>query len=93
MIAWPTAAMLGLMVLASGIISVTPGNIGVEQGAAELTARLLLVPAHVGFLGSAIFRAVSVITVLALAPLFSTLLFKPKAHGRGSTRTHADEPV
>jgi hypothetical protein len=72
-ISWPTAAMLGLIVLASGIANVTPGNIGVEQFAAEATARLLRVTANVGLLGSAIFRAVSVLVVLAISPLFATL--------------------
>jgi hypothetical protein len=77
-VSWPTAAMLGLIVLASGIASVTPGNIGVEQFAAEATGRLLRVTANVGLLGSAIFRAVSVLVVLAVAPVFGMLLAQRK---------------
>jgi hypothetical protein len=77
-ISWPTAAMLGLIVLASGIANLTPGNIGVEQFAAEATARLLRVTANVGLLGSAIFRAVSVLVVLAISPLFTMLLARQR---------------
>ena len=77
-VSWPTALMLGLMVLASGIANVTPGNVGVEQGAAEITARLLRVTPNVGFLASAIFRAVSVVTVLVVGPVFVVLLMKRK---------------
>ena len=76
---WPVALMLGLMILASGIVNVTPGNIGVEQGVAELSARLLHIAPHVGFLGSALFRAVSVVTILAIGPVFSVLLARRKA--------------
>jgi hypothetical protein len=73
-VSWATALMLGVMVLASGVINVTPGNVGVEQGAAELTARLLHVAPNVGFLASAIFRAVSAVVVLAIGPFFSAML-------------------
>ena len=71
---WPMALMLGLMILASGIINVTPGNVGVEQGAAEWAARLLHVAPNIGFLASAIFRAVSVATILLIGPIFSACL-------------------
>lgn len=73
-VTWPIALMLGLMILASGIVNVTPGNIGVEQGVAELSARLLHIAPNIGFLGSALFRAVAVVTILAIGPAFSVLL-------------------
>src|SRR5258706_7251609 len=69
-----SALMLGVMVLASGVVNVTPGNVGVEQAAAEITSRLLHVAPNVGFLASAIFRAVSAVIVLAIGPFFSALL-------------------
>src|SRR5258706_12128882 len=42
-----SALMLGVMVLASGVVNVTPGNVGVEQAAAEITSRLLHVAPNV----------------------------------------------
>jgi hypothetical protein len=81
-ISWPTAAMLGLIVLASGIANVTPGNIGVEQFAAEATGRLLHVAANVGLLGSALFRAVSVLVILLVAPAFTIILARRSAASR-----------
>lgn len=71
---WPMSLMLGLMILASGIVNVTPGNLGVEQGAAEWAARLLHVTPNVGFLASAIFRAVSIVIILLIGPVFSAVL-------------------
>ena len=87
-VSWLTALMLGLMTLASGIINVTPGNVGVEQGAAELAARLLHVPPDVGFLASALFRAVAVVTIFTLAPFFSAALARvePRRHGDSEER-------
>ena len=78
-VTWPIALMLGLMILGSGIVNVTPGNIGVEQGVAELSARMLHITPNVGFLGSAIFRAVSVVTILAIGPVFSMVLARRRA--------------
>lgn len=73
-VSWGTSLMLGLMILASGIANVTPGNLGVEQGAAAWTGWLLHVPPNVGFLASAIFRAISVVTILAIGPVFGVML-------------------
>ena len=56
----------------------TPGNIGVEQFAAEATARLLHIPLNVGLLASALYRAVAIVTIFALGPVFSALLAREK---------------
>jgi uncharacterized membrane protein YbhN (UPF0104 family) len=77
-VTWPMAMMLGLMILASGIANVTPGNIGIEQFVAELAGRLLHVPIGVGLLASAIYRAVAIITIFALGPVLSALLAQRK---------------
>ena len=78
-VTWPVALMLGLMILASGIVNVTPGNIGVEQGVAEVSARLFHIAPNIGFLGSALFRAVAVMTILVIGPVFSGWLARRKA--------------
>jgi uncharacterized membrane protein YbhN (UPF0104 family) len=77
-VTWLMALMLGLMVMASGVINVTPGNVGVEQGAAELTARLLHVPPMLGFLASALFRLMAVLVVFVIGPIFSAYLARRK---------------
>ena len=79
-VTWLMALMLGLMVMASGVINVTPGNVGVEQGAAEMTARLLHVPPMLGFLASALFRLMAVLVVFVIGPIFwASLARRPAA--------------
>jgi uncharacterized membrane protein YbhN (UPF0104 family) len=73
-VTWPAALMMGLMILASGIVNLTPGNLGVEQAAAGWTASLLHIAAPIGFLASAIFRVVSLLTIVALGPFFAAAL-------------------
>jgi len=78
-VSWPSSIMLGLIILASGIANITPGNVGVEQFAAELTGRLLHLPPNVGLVASAIFRIVSMLTVLAIGPIFTALLARRRS--------------
>ena len=78
-VSWPSSIMLGLIILASGIANITPGNVGVEQFAAELTGRLLHLPPYVGLMASAIFRVVSMLTVLAIGPIFTVLLARRRS--------------
>jgi uncharacterized membrane protein YbhN (UPF0104 family) len=73
-VSWPMSLMLGLMIMASGIANVTPGNVGIEQAAAELTGRLLHISPGIGFLASTLFRAAAVVVVLVLGPFFSVYL-------------------
>jgi uncharacterized membrane protein YbhN (UPF0104 family) len=78
-VSWPASVMIGLILLASGIANVTPGNVGVEQFAAELTGRLLHLHSNVGLLASLTFRIVSMATVFAIGPLFTALLARRRA--------------
>jgi uncharacterized membrane protein YbhN (UPF0104 family) len=78
-VSWPSSIMLGLIILASGIANITPGNVGVEQFAAELTGRLLHLPPNVGLVASAVFRVVSMLTVLAIGPIFTVLLARRRS--------------
>jgi uncharacterized membrane protein YbhN (UPF0104 family) len=77
-VTWPQGAMLGLIMLASGVANVTPGNVGVEQFAAEVTGRLLGLPANMGLAASAIFRAVSLGVTLVAGPILSAMLAREK---------------
>lgn len=77
-VTWPQGAMLGLIMLASGVANVTPGNVGVEQFAAEVTGRLLGLPASVGLAASTIFRAMSLAATFSLSPIFSAVLARQR---------------
>jgi hypothetical protein len=73
-VSWPGSLMLALMITAAGIANVTPGNLGVEQGAAELTGRLLRMAPNTGLLASVLFRAMAVLVVFLLSPALGAWL-------------------
>lgn len=94
-VTWLTALMMGLMSAASGVINVTPGNVGVEQGAVEVTARMLhlkLRPSY-GFAASCLFRAMAVVVVFVLAPAYSAVLSRRKSVEGGGTSAGGGEAV
>ena len=70
-VSWFVGLMMGLMVLASGIANVTPGNLGVEQAAAMFTAHLLRERPEVAFLASSLFRVMAIVVVFALGPVLA----------------------
>jgi len=76
---WFMALMMGLLVMASGVANVTPGNLGVEQAAAMFTAHLLKIPQEVGFLASSLFRVMAVVVVFAIGPLLAHWLARQPA--------------
>jgi hypothetical protein len=84
-VTWFVGLMMGLMVLASGIANVTPGNLGVEQAAAMFTAHLLQVRPEVGFLASSLFRVMAIIVTFVLGPVAAHWLAKqrPRKNERG----------
>jgi uncharacterized membrane protein YbhN (UPF0104 family) len=70
-VTWFVGLMMGLMVLASGIANVTPGNLGVEQAAAMFTGQLLGVRPEIGFLASSLYRVMSVVVVFGVGPVLA----------------------
>ena len=75
---WFMGLMIGLLVMASGVANVTPGNLGVEQAAAMFTAHLLKIRPEVGFLASSLFRVMAIVVVFAIGPLLAAWLAKQK---------------
>jgi len=75
---WFMGLMMGLLVMASGVANVTPGNLGVEQAAAAFTAHLLDIKPGVGFIASSLFRVMAIVVVFVIGPLLAAWLAKQK---------------
>lgn len=75
---WFMGLMMGLLVMASGVANVTPGNLGIEQGAAAFTAELLAMRSGVGFWASSLFRVMAIVVVFAIGPLLAAWLARQK---------------
>jgi hypothetical protein len=78
---WFMGLMMGLLVMASGVANVTPGNLGIEQGAAMFTAQLLAIKPEVGFIASSLFRVMAIVVVFAIGPLLAAWLARQKPRG------------
>ena len=66
--------LLTLVITASGIVNVTPGNLGVSESAAWITAHLIRANAHEAVVAYALFRVMAVLIVLVLTPFFASRL-------------------
>lgn len=88
-VTWVVGLVLGLLVLASGVAKMTPGNIGVEQGAAAWGAHLMGIEPAVGLLAGAIFRATAAAVVFGLGPIMTRQLQDRMA----PHRTAAEDPA
>ena len=73
-----TCLLLTAMVLCSGIFNVTPGNIGVAESAAWLTASLLGYDAALAVIAYTVQRAASAATLFTLGPIFTIMLSRRK---------------
>jgi uncharacterized membrane protein YbhN (UPF0104 family) len=62
--------LLALVAAASAAVNVTPGNLGVAEAAAWLTARLLKGDADVAVVAYTVFRLIAVIAIMTLGPYF-----------------------
>jgi hypothetical protein len=90
-VTWFAALMMGLMILASGIANVTPGNLGVEQAAAMVTAHLLAIRPEVGFLASTLFRVMAIAATFVVGPVLAHWLSKRPP--RRATVVNGDDTV
>jgi len=73
--------LLSLVVFASGIINVTPGNLGIAETAAWVTAYLLQADADEAVVAFTLFRLMAVITIFSLTPVFMARLSLGKIWG------------
>jgi hypothetical protein len=74
--------VLGLLMLASGVAKVTPGNVGIEQGAAMWGAHLMGVEATLGLLASALFRVCAAAVVFSVGPVMTNWIEGRLGRGR-----------
>jgi len=84
-VSWPMGLMMGLLVMASGVANVTPGNLGVEQAAAMFTAHLLQIEPKIGFLASSLFRVMAIGVVFAIGPIMAHWLARREPHEKMAT--------
>ena len=69
-VTWPASLLLSLVVFASGIINITPGNLGIAESAAWVTAYLIHIDADEAVVAYTLFRLVAIISVFSLTPYF-----------------------
>ena len=67
---WIASLLLALVTMASGIINVTPGNLGVAESAAWITAYLIHADADEAVVAYTLVRMVAIATVFGLAPYY-----------------------
>jgi uncharacterized membrane protein YbhN (UPF0104 family) len=70
------ALLINLLQSFSLLISITPGNLGVQEGVVSLSTGLLGHGLGAGLLAALLIRAVTVLFILSHGPLFSYLLSK-----------------
>jgi hypothetical protein len=83
-VTWVVGLILALLMLASGVAKMTPGNIGIEQAAAAGGAHLLGIEPTLGLLASAIFRATAAAVVFTLGPVMTHRLQAGRVRVRGA---------
>lgn len=69
-VGWTGSLLLALVAAASGAINVTPGNLGVAEAAAWLTARLLEGDADVAVVAYTVFRLIAMLAIMTLGPFY-----------------------
>jgi uncharacterized protein (TIRG00374 family) len=77
-VTWVAGLLVALTIMASGVISITPGNLGVEQFVAMGTAHLLGVDDKLALAASALYRAMAVVVVFAIGPMLTAWLARQR---------------
>ena len=85
-ISFRIALLIYLLTACTVLINITPGNLGVQEAMTTLAAAILGAGADMGLLASLIVRAVTILTVFALGPVFSYLLSKELITAQGRDR-------
>jgi uncharacterized membrane protein YbhN (UPF0104 family) len=84
------AVLIGLLTVFSRIISITPGNFGIQEATTSLISGLLGAGADSGLLAALLIRASSIIVVFALGPLFSYFLTRELVGAKRSEDRNLD---
>ena len=80
------AILVSLLQAFSLLMSITPGNLGVQEGIVSLSSGLLGYGLGTGLLAALLVRAVTVLFILSQGPLFSYLLSKELVKSRNLDR-------
>ncbi len=84
------AVLVNLLQAFSLLISITPGNLGVQEGVVSLSTGLLGYGLGAGLLAALLIRAVTVLFILSHGPLFSYLLSKELVAFRNGDPTEGE---
>jgi uncharacterized membrane protein YbhN (UPF0104 family) len=84
------AMLVNILQAFSLLISITPGNLGVQEGVVSLSTGLLGYGLGTGLLAALLIRAVTVLFILSHGPLFSYLLSKELVAFRNGDRIEGE---
>ena len=73
-ISFTVALLIAVLALLSGLVNLTPGNLGIQEAVVSFSSGLLGTGIGQGLLVTLLIRAVSMVVIFGLAPLFSFLL-------------------
>ena len=80
------ALLISLLTVFSRLISITPGNLGIQEAATSLISGLMGVGVSSGLLAALLIRSAAIVVVFALGPLFSYFLTRELADYRQRER-------
>jgi len=79
----PTALLVGMVGAIFSMVTLTPGNLGVQELVMGQVFELTGLPFAAGVLGSGVIRALHIGLTLGLTPLFCLLMFRTARIGLG----------
>lgn len=82
------ALLIAVLATFSGLVNVTPGNLGIQEGVVSLASGLLGTGIGQGLVATLLIRGVGMVVIFGLAPLFSFLLAQELSRANRSTETH-----
>lgn len=68
------ALLIAVLAIFSGLVNLTPGNLGIQEAVVSLSSGLLGTGIGQGLLATLVIRAVTMVVIFGLAPLLSFLL-------------------
>jgi len=84
-VAWTGCLLLALLIMVSASFRVTPGNLGVAESAAWMTAYVIGTNADEAVVAFALFRLVSVVTIFGLTPYYALRLSPQRRNGKADS--------
>lgn len=72
--------LMGILSSFSIFVSITPGNLGIQEAIIAMLSELMGIGFNNGLIAAGLIRAVNIILVFSLGPIFSYLLIREKAN-------------